>query len=155
MTNWPKVLRDFLVLQGKSGNWSVTSPAWTKVYWPYRVSRDYLRDPARSGQCLIWCTSSRATVTAQTERVVTGVLTVDVNCYCRARSDNERHVDEAQQQSLAMRDEVMRLIKLNDQNISPAWITRIGSGEREMLDTTIVPCAFIQLVPVDFHHGET
>lgn len=147
MPNFPKLLRDFLMANPQ--NWTEQNPLFDDVEWPYMASRDYLLRPDRQGKCMIWMQLSQVRRLPVVKQFTEAWMTVNVNCYCRARTNSESDVTDAQQRVHNMADQISRIIQANFDQIDPAWLARPTSGERELVQFTD-PLIYIVILPIQF-----
>ena len=153
MTDWADLLREFLKQKGQNGEWTCVNPSWEKVRWPYRVSQNYLRDPARRGQSLVWTELRDDTTRLETDYVQTSKTNVNCYCYARAMSDKEADVRDAVVRATNMRDQIATLVKLYTTNFAPAY-RAMPNGMRPFVSWEITPGFCAVVLVVEFEHDE-
>lgn len=147
----PNYADELKTLLDNVSNWTITDPAHANVFFPWKVSRDYLQHPARVGKrFMCWVQFLRDTPDL---RQGGGLVRMNgiygIYCYTRVRSSNENEVKAAQTSVENMKDQVGDIVKANWQRpFSGKALWMEPDGAFPLDDTTVTPAIFLRIMQV-------
>ena len=111
MPNWAQAI--ITLIQAASASWTETTPAYSDVKWPWKVSKDFMMSAARQGpyKNMIWAVPQDVNPEdPDDEYGAYKKAAVTVYCYSRATSDLEDDVKNAEIRASNMRDQVRKIL---------------------------------------------
>jgi hypothetical protein len=149
MPKFAEQIRNLIMNAGAA--WTETNPALNDIFFPWKVSQDFLTHEARTGsqRSMIWTVKDR-TEPGEYEGRADSEMRCNVNvfCYARAINSSEDAVKDAERRAENMRDQVAAIIKANWTSLSGGASSMRPNGDFQMHSFNVTPALFIQVLRV-------
>ena len=156
MPNWPQSI--ITIIKNIGAGWTETNPALADVKFPWKVSRDFLVNPARRGpyKNMIWAVEARAgPKDPEYEGLHYCEALVNLYCYTRAVSDLEDDVKNGEIRACNLRDQVRKIIQSKKNDLTGAILMQPFLELPPLHEVNVNPVFYCRVLQIQVLYEET